>query len=296
MIRWNIVNRKYDQAKQALRIASAMKYNDVDPALLENRIDKLINYYESELDKEKGKKKATIFQLWSVPKMLGICCILYTCWFTNHLISYSIIFNSNNLSSNIFLNLIVITTATFIANSMLYFIIERFKRKTLSRIAYSIMIVSCLMLAISFHFENQEKVLQKNQVIRSNLTDDYNSLTPEQLSNFNVHKQVLDNIYNKYNVDLRNVSMADIQAAKTKKESHYRLWIGMILKFATKTCYHTIYVLSIESFPTIIRQLSMGTCSVASRFASVVAPFTKVCLLIKCINSLYLFSYLIGIK
>ena len=53
------------------------------------------------------------------------------------------------------------------------------------------------------------------------------------------------------------------------------MWLGMILKYAISTCYHTVYVLSVESFPTVIRQLSVGTCSVASRFASVVAPFTK---------------------
>lgn len=278
--RWNIVKGRYDDAKQTLRTAATMKYNDVDPEVLENRIDKLIDHYETELKKEKGKKKATIFQLWSVPKMLGICCILYTCWFTNHLIAYSIVFNSNNLSSNIYLNFIVITTASFIANTMLYYIIERLKRRTLSRVAYLFMIVSCLMLAVSFYLEDQEKASLGNKIFESNTTVTENlALTPEQIRKSNAHKQLLENIYNKYEIDLRNVSTAAIEAAKPKKEGHFRLWVGMILKYATSTCYHTIYVLSVESFPTIIRQLSMGTCSVASRFASVVAPFTKVCFL-----------------
>ena len=90
-----------------------------------------------------------------------------------------------------------------------------------------------------------------------------------------LHVNRLNDIYNKYGIDLRNISIAAVKATKPKDGGNLRIWLGMILKYATSTCYHTIYVLSVESFPTIIRQLSVGTCSVASRFASVVAPFTK---------------------
>lgn len=54
-----------------------------------------------------------------------------------------------------------------------------------------------------------------------------------------------------------------------------RLVVGMLLKFTGNFCYHIIYLLAVESFPTIMRQLGVGTCSVASRFGSTLAPFTR---------------------
>lgn len=52
-----------------------------------------------------------------------------------------------------------------------------------------------------------------------------------------------------------------------------RLVFGMLLKITGNFSYHIIYLLSVESYPTIMRQLGVGTCSVASRFASILAPF-----------------------
>lgn len=237
--------------------------------------------------------------------MLGICCILYLCWFTNHFVAYATIFNATNFGSNLYLNMTVFTTASFGkskllssikvndfsnpffflvnsgANTMLYLIIERLNRRTLSRIAYTFMIVCCACLALSFYVEEQEKAafkisLQTNASFVDSRIDPLENRNEHELANqTSSHQDQLDEIYRKFQIDLRNISSAAIQAAKPKKEGSLRIWLGMILKYATSTCYHTIYVLSVESFPTIIRQLSVGTCSVASRFASVIAPFTK---------------------
>lgn len=48
-----------------------MKYKNVDPEILENRIDRLITHFEEEEKKEKSKKKPNIFQLWAIPKVSG---------------------------------------------------------------------------------------------------------------------------------------------------------------------------------------------------------------------------------
>lgn len=65
------------------------------------------------------------------------------------------------------------------------------------------------------------------------------------------------------------------EAPKHAKINYLRLALGMLLKFAGSMCYNIVYLLSVESFPTIMRQLGVGTCSVVSRFASISAPFTK---------------------
>lgn len=86
-IRWNIVKGRYDEARQVLRTAATMKYKNVDPEILDKRIEKLITHFEEEEAKEQTKKKQqSIVNLWCIPSMLKICLILYLCWFTNHLI------------------------------------------------------------------------------------------------------------------------------------------------------------------------------------------------------------------
>ena len=169
-----------------------------------------------------------------------------------------------------------ITTASFIANTMLYLIIERLRRRTLSRVAYCFIIFACFSLAVSFYIEDQEKA--KDLAALSSAGSNgapLQVLSDEEAREQTVHMARLNAIYEKFNIDLRNISTAAIKAVKPKDEGNWRLWLGMILKYSVSTCYHTIYVLSVESFPTVIRQLSVGTCSVASRFASILSPFTK---------------------
>lgn len=58
-------------------------------------------------------------------------------------------------------------------------------------------------------------------------------------------------------------------------KSEVRLLISMVFSFASSTAYHMNMLLSSETFPTEIRQFAVGLCSVASRFGSIVAPFTR---------------------
>ena len=169
-IRWNIVKGRYDEARQTIRMAAQMKYKTVDPAIIESRIDKLIAHYEEEEKKEQSKKKPSVWQLWKIPKMAAICLILYLCWFTNHLIGYSAVFNANNFGSNLYLNMTGITTASFVANTMLYFIIERLNRRTMARGAYVFIIFATFSLATSFYLEAQEKAALAKDLASPNST------------------------------------------------------------------------------------------------------------------------------
>ena len=257
-IRWNIVKGRYDEARRELRSAALMKYNHLDPVTLDGRIDKLIGHFESEEKKAQGKKKQSIFDLWAIPSMLKICLILYLCWFTNHLISYSAAFNSTNFGS-LYVSMTGLTIANLVSAMVLFLIIERFNRKTLILPSYGFIIFSCVCLAVSFYGEHGAKTVNLNEANVSNLTA----------------TEAIDAFQSKYGIDLRNVHTAASRIANKKYDGHWRLLLGMALKWAVSICAHMVYILAVESFPTIIRQLTVGSCSLSSRFATVLSPFTK---------------------
>ncbi|CAG2164548.1 unnamed protein product [Oppiella nova] len=49
----------------------------------------------------------------------------------------------------------------------------------------------------------------------------------------------------------------------------------MVGKFFITSSYGIIYVYAAEIYPTIIRQVGVGSCSVAARVGSMLAPFVK---------------------
>ena len=255
-IRWNIVKGRYDAARQELKAAALMKYKNIDPAILDGRIEKLIAHFEAEKKKEQGKRKQSILDLWTIPSMLKICLILYLCWFTNHMIGYSAAFNATNFGS-LYVSMAAMTVANLTATVVLYLIIERFNRRTLAMLSYAFIICSCFCLAVSFRGEHGAKVATIVEV------------------NESTGANALDAFQSKFGIDLRNISTATSRRVEPKYDGNWRLWLGMILKCTVAICFHTVYVLTIESFPTIIRQLSTGTCSLASRFATILSPFTK---------------------
>ena len=254
-IRWNIVKGRYDEARRELRTAALMKYDHLDPVTLDNRIEKLITHFENEEKKAQDKKKQSIFELWAIPSMLKICLILYLCWFTNHLLSYSAVYNATNFGS-LYVSMAGLTVSNLLATILLYLIIERFKRKTLIFLAYGLIIFACFGLAVSFYGEHGANMVNFNETNASDST-------------------AINAFQNKFGIDLRKVDTAPSRVAKPKYDGHWRLLLGMVLKCAVSICFHTVYVLAVESFPTIIRQLSVGTCSLSSRFATVLSPFTK---------------------
>uniref|UniRef100_A0A4W3IXK0 Solute carrier family 22 member 5-like n=1 Tax=Callorhinchus milii TaxID=7868 RepID=A0A4W3IXK0_CALMI len=49
--------------------------------------------------------------------------------------------------------------------------------------------------------------------------------------------------------------------------------LAMIGKFCITTVFAVIYIYSAELFPTVVRNMGLGACSMASRFGSVVSPY-----------------------
>ncbi|XP_054158733.1 organic cation transporter protein-like [Oppia nitens] len=54
-----------------------------------------------------------------------------------------------------------------------------------------------------------------------------------------------------------------------------RLTVALIGKFFITSSYGVIYVYAAEVYPTVVRQVGVGSCSVAARFGSILAPFVK---------------------
>ncbi|RWS23709.1 organic cation transporter protein-like protein [Leptotrombidium deliense] len=55
----------------------------------------------------------------------------------------------------------------------------------------------------------------------------------------------------------------------------YRVVIAMVGKFCITSSYRLIYIQTAEIIPTSVRQIGVGSCSVAARVGSVIAPFVK---------------------
>lgn len=95
----------------------------------------------------------------------------------------------------------------------------------------------------------------------------------EQFNNNN-YTQLKQNAQ-ELNIDINLILNESTLKKKVKNKNNFRLWAGIVLKYCSSFAFHMVFILCVECFPTIIRQFSIGTCSVSSRFASVVAPFTK---------------------
>lgn len=54
-----------------------------------------------------------------------------------------------------------------------------------------------------------------------------------------------------------------------------RISIAMIGKFCITCSYGLIYVYAAEIYPTVLRQTGVGSCSIAARLGSIMAPFVK---------------------
>ena len=54
-----------------------------------------------------------------------------------------------------------------------------------------------------------------------------------------------------------------------------RVTLAMLGKFAITSSFRVIYLCAAEIFPTTLRQIGVGSCSVGARIGSVIAPFVK---------------------
>lgn len=51
--------------------------------------------------------------------------------------------------------------------------------------------------------------------------------------------------------------------------------LGMLIKFCISISYYTVYIYSAEVYPTLVRQVGVGSNAAASRIGMLIAPFVK---------------------
>ena len=51
--------------------------------------------------------------------------------------------------------------------------------------------------------------------------------------------------------------------------------LGMLIKFFISLSYYTVYIYSAEVYPTLVRQVGVGSNAAASRLGMLIAPFVK---------------------
>lgn len=55
--------------------------------------------------------------------------------------------------------------------------------------------------------------------------------------------------------------------------SQMRLILSMIAKVGTSGCFTIVYVYTAELYPTVVRNVGLGSMSTCARFGSISAPF-----------------------
>lgn len=55
--------------------------------------------------------------------------------------------------------------------------------------------------------------------------------------------------------------------------THLAITLEMLGKFAVATAFAVVYAFTAELYPTVLRNTAVGTCSMASRVGSIVAPY-----------------------
>lgn len=51
------------------------------------------------------------------------------------------------------------------------------------------------------------------------------------------------------------------------------IFLEMVGKFGITTAFCVVYAVTAELFPTVIRNMAMGTCSMAARIGTIISPF-----------------------
>ena len=77
-------------------------------------------------------------------------------------------------------------------------------------------------------------------------------------------------------ISVEVLSLTCLLAASFSEEAVvYRVISSCFLRASMQIVYEVNYLYTAETFPTAIRQASMGTCSVFARIGSIVSPFVK---------------------
>lgn len=201
--RWLLLKGKQKQAAKV--IESALKRNGKTIKELE----KIVNELSSKMKKtEEQKNSNSILDLFRTPSLRRRTFILYFYWFVNGFVYYGISQNAGIFGSTYYLNFFLFGVVEIPAFIVLYFVLQRWKRKWPLGLLMASAGVFCMLVGI-----------------------------------------VPNNMH----------------------------WVMVTLIVLGKFCIACSFVMSYtyttEAFPTAVRGIGLGSCSMFSRIAAVLAPF-----------------------
>lgn len=209
---WLLVQGKFDEATDLLTEAIVKNKRGGREDVV-RKLSVLKKKYQEEEESNKEEKDRTIIDLWKVPRLLKFSLAQYVIWFSGAFVSYGVTYNAGDLGGSLFVNFLGFALIDTLNNIAMYFIIDRFKRRTLYLIfAFLTSFMLASMVPISF---------DKNGFLGLRTT------------------------------------------------------LLMLGKFSANGMFHLIYLLAAEIYPTSVRHVGVGSCSVAARFGSTAAPFIR---------------------
>lgn len=129
--RWLITHNRFDEAaKQITQTAKAL--NKLSESEIEMKLAKFRRYLDKEQEQLKLEAKKTIVDLWRQPILFRYCVLLYILSTCLTFVQYSIAYNATSYGGSLHTTMFIqalSTTGVFIT---VYFVINRFRRKTLS--------------------------------------------------------------------------------------------------------------------------------------------------------------------
>lgn len=209
---WLLVKGKFDEATDLLTEAIIKNKKGTREDVV-RKLSILKKKYEEEEKERENEKDINIFDLWKVPRLLKFSLAQYIIWFSGAFVSYGVTYNAGDLGGSLYINFLGFALIDSLNNIAFYFIIDRFKRRTLFfTCSFTAALMLVAMVPISF---------DKNGFVALRIT------------------------------------------------------LLMLGKFASNGLFHLIYLLAAEIYPTSVRHVGVGSCSVAARFGSVAAPFVR---------------------
>lgn len=135
-IRWQLATGRVDAARNTLHKYVQLD-SDREKEIFERKLDKLSQFLSKHNSVEERSK--TIFDIWRVPRLLRYCLTLYVFWFVQTFFFYGLKYNALDLTGNYFINMAMIQQSSLIATILVFWRVEKFRRKTL--------LFSCMTLA-----------------------------------------------------------------------------------------------------------------------------------------------------
>lgn len=208
---WLILNGRYGEAAKSLTDAAVRNQKGTSVDVI-RKLEILRKSIISEENVRIQESKKTIIDLWKSKVMLKYSLSLYFIWFSVSFVSYGFAYNASDIGGSVYVTFFFMGLLDVINNFLMYFIINRFNRKSLS---------------LFFTFCGSISVFL---------------MVPFTLVEWG---------------------------------TPYRMIFAVFGKFFLNGTFHMIYLQSAEIFPTGLRQIGVGSCSVSARIGSILAPFVR---------------------